>query len=304
MLPISPQFLFALGETMPASRLWCLSEDGEELLQLQRNWLACNWRRVKPDSVYGRYEPRRDSFTHAYSALQSFVERYDLGKVEPTMCEVTYVNHITPNAAWSSLREAHRVLNVLNAPNGRFLENQEQVQLSTQFAMKNALGSPFGQLHVSITPGLSRPEGLPMLVLNMTARATPADQTAEGVLSAIDSGREWSFKHLSISPLSPHRKRGVAMTDRDALDVLSRSDWRPSRTAGTLSTENTLSEDEVNTPTGSSATTYFFFRLKCVRRPALGERGNRAFEPPAGTALWRRDGFGANPCASELRCRR
>ncbi len=185
-----PQLLFGLGAA-PPPRVWFLSESGDELLQVQRNWFACNWRRVKPDDEYDRWEPRRQRFLDAFRFFESFVQKEDLGKVEPLMCEVTYVNHILPNAAWNSLGEEYNVLKLLNRPEGEFLTQQENLQLSTQFAMRNAVGSPIGRLHVSLSPAFRREDGGPMLVLTLTARSLPAPASVEGVMETLDQGREW-----------------------------------------------------------------------------------------------------------------
>src|SRR5438094_4522610 len=43
----------------PPTRLWFVSQDGEDLIQLQREWFACNWRKVRPKASYDRWPARR-----------------------------------------------------------------------------------------------------------------------------------------------------------------------------------------------------------------------------------------------------
>src|ERR1700740_3023322 len=48
----APQFRFLAEGEFPSPRFWFLNEPGDEILQLQRNWFACNWRKVNANSSY------------------------------------------------------------------------------------------------------------------------------------------------------------------------------------------------------------------------------------------------------------
>src|SRR6266700_1715015 len=54
----------------PHPRLWFLSNDEQELLQLQRDYLACNWRKVSPTNEYARWPNRRKAFIRWFEEFE------------------------------------------------------------------------------------------------------------------------------------------------------------------------------------------------------------------------------------------
>lgn len=188
--PHGPTVSFELS-TRPAIRLWFVTLDGRELIQVQKDWFACNWRKVEPGSEYDRWPARRAAFEKYFTDLVDFVEDRGLGKVAPMQCEVTYVNHIVAGEGWARLGELPKVFRLGNSVEGGFLPEPEQSQLGASFVITDDEQRAIGRLHVTAQPAAFREGGQPLFVMNLTARGLPQGSGASGALAFLDRGREW-----------------------------------------------------------------------------------------------------------------
>lgn len=183
---------FRFGVEFPAPRVWLLNESGDEIVQIQRNYFACNWRKVQPNTKYERWESRRSSFQGSFSRLGSFVSRHGLGEIRPTQCEVTYVNHIEAGEGWSSHADVRSIFRFVgdsaNKSEG-FYGRLEQMAFGAQYQIDKE-GKPIGRLHVAASPGLRHSDNSPLYQLQLTARGRPLSAGAEGILSFADEGRK------------------------------------------------------------------------------------------------------------------
>ncbi len=188
---VGTELAFTFGEAMPSPRLWFISEDGQELIQLQRDWFACNWRKVRPDDAYGRWPKRREAFVRWFGKFEQYVVAAGLGSINVTQCEVTYVNQIVVGGIWHQHGELNKVLTLAGDSRGTFLPQAEQVQLAARYLIRDESDQPVGRLHVSAQPALRREDSAPIFVVNLTARGGPEGIGLEGVLAFLDRGREW-----------------------------------------------------------------------------------------------------------------
>lgn len=186
--PISIQ----LGQAAVLPRLWFINEPaGDELLQLQRNWFACNWRKVAPDAEYGRWPNRRQAFERWFGEFSAFVKENGLGDPSPLQCEVTYVNHVGATGQWRVHAEPGGFFRLAGQAEGRFLSAPEQMQVGAQYLITGDDRERVGRLHVSIQPGLTIERQEPIYVLTLTARGIPDGPGIAGILGFMDRGREW-----------------------------------------------------------------------------------------------------------------
>jgi uncharacterized protein (TIGR04255 family) len=181
-----------IGGGFPRPRMWFLNERGDELVQIQRDYFACNWRKVHPDAEYGRWHSRRTAFERWLSAFQSFLANHSLGEILPTQCEVTYVNHIDADTVWSTHGDIASILRLVGTPpyaeegfEGKF----EQLQLVGQFRLQME-GIPFARLHATLQPGFRRLDNKPIYILDLTVRGRPLGEGADGVLAFLDEARK------------------------------------------------------------------------------------------------------------------
>jgi len=78
----------------PAIRLWLMSANQDQLIQIQRDRLILNWRHPDTQLPYPRYDSLRPAFVDAYDDLRVFMAEKELGEIHPTSVEVSYVNEV------------------------------------------------------------------------------------------------------------------------------------------------------------------------------------------------------------------
>ena len=175
----------------PGPRLWLISEDGTELIQLQNDTFSCNWRQEVPGAPYPRYGHVKSQFQNRFRSFIGFAERLGLGTVVPARCEVSYVNHIPAGQGWERFGELHKILSGY-ADKHTFLPEPEEVRYGAKFVMRDLTSGAFmGRLTVSAQPGVRRVDKKPLIALTLTSRGRPIGAGISGVLNFLDLGHEW-----------------------------------------------------------------------------------------------------------------
>ncbi len=186
--------------TPPASRLWFVDEPGSQLVQIQNDWFARNWRKVGSGD-YPRYLNLREPFLADLDRFQTFVRDSGLGHIEPTLCEITYINHIDEP-------DPGRVLSVLAGPSlSSFLPAPEQSRYAAVHKMASPAGEYAGRLDIAADPGVRRLDGARITVLNLTARGKPQTKDAGGVMSFLDLAHEWVVRGFDAVTTSQMHER-------------------------------------------------------------------------------------------------
>ena len=183
-----PSFRFELGESPRLPRLWFLSPDESELVQVQNDWFARNWRQRDGGPEYPHYPKIRDPFAVDLSHLSEHIRRRKLGAFVPIHCELTYINHILLTPGESDIR---RVLGFFaeDAPMGP-LGEPEAVRFGVQWLISHE-GEPVGRLHLTAEPAVRQTDMQDVTVLTMTARGRPIGEGAAGVLSFMDLAHDF-----------------------------------------------------------------------------------------------------------------
>ncbi len=187
---LSPSIALQFGETAP-TRLWFVTRDGQELIQAQRDWFACNWRKVRPGSEYDRWPARRTSFEQRFREFEGYIRERGLGKATLLQCELSYINHVPLRDGLAGYGDLPRVLRLTSPVDSDFLPTPEQIQIGATFTIRNEGEQPVGRLHVTAQPGTLREGGLRIFVLNLTARGAPEGDGLAGALRFLDRGRQW-----------------------------------------------------------------------------------------------------------------
>jgi len=176
-------------------RVWFVHQDGNGVIQVQRDRFLHNWRKAKPEDDYPHYESVISLFREHYNTFVEFLTDNELGTIEPLQYEMTYVNHILrgdgwhdpedfstvfPDFPWHSnepwLTEQRRFLSI---PNGR--------NLRVHFDLPNKSG----RLHVTIRDGLLVEDQRPLLILELTVRGIGQDKSAEAMQSWFNLAHVW-----------------------------------------------------------------------------------------------------------------
>src|SRR5580658_6131605 len=178
----APELRLQLTQQFPSPRFWFLTSTGDELLQLQPDWLSCNWRKVQPDAEYGRWPSRRRKFIEFFTLLDNYITQSGMSALVPRQCEVTYINHIFPGKTWQNHNDLHKILQIVNRAETEAGLEAEEANLNFNFAMSDDQGEHIGRLHLTIVPAYIEMNKQPVYRLELTARGAPTGPGLNGVM--------------------------------------------------------------------------------------------------------------------------
>lgn len=197
-------------------RLWLSGPEGSpgELMQIQQDWFALNWRKVGPQDAYDRWPRRRASFERYWRAFEGWASSRG-EKLEPKQFEVTYINHVQPiEGLWATHADAAKVFSfgppavVDGCP-------LEQSAWSAEYVIRDG-DSPRARTHVSVQPGFTAKQGasepVPVLIFEVTARGLV--RRGDNVLDCLDVGRNAVVRtFVEVSSDEAKRAWGVKSDD-------------------------------------------------------------------------------------------
>lgn len=195
-IPIAQVAEVQFAEMPPLPRVWFLDSSGNGIVQVQRDALLHNWRKLKDGDRYPRFEVVISEFREDFSVLTKFAEENDLGAILPLQYELNYVNHIHPNEYWGQGKALNKFFPDFQwrQDNRRFLPvDYEAVNWKTVIRLPDGTG----RLHITIQTAFKLPERSPLLVLEMKARGMAPDQSVESVWKWFDLAHEWIVKGFS-----------------------------------------------------------------------------------------------------------
>ncbi len=191
-MPVGASLDVLLGSGAPPLCHMIRNDAGDEMVQVQTDWIAVNWRKASADSHYPRWPSRWESFERrARLAETCFGDSgFRFGVVE-----VTYLNHIELDDVAALHRQPARALSFLAAGTtftDGFLGPAERCQVALDFRVgQPERDEPPGRLRVSASPAWHENGLRPLLVLTLTARGNPRSPSLEGVREFAHLARQW-----------------------------------------------------------------------------------------------------------------
>jgi uncharacterized protein (TIGR04255 family) len=184
-------------ETAPPLRVWFVSENESDLVQVQRDRFIRNWR--GPGETYPRYERLRDLFREDYATFLRFLEEEGFAAPVPRQCEVTYVNQIVAGEGWQHHGEAHMVFQACSLPDStREPEPEpEDFGFAVRYQIREKGASPVGRLHVTVSSAHRKKDQKPLFVMTLTARGMLQGRNTESIDAFFDLGRAWIVKRFA-----------------------------------------------------------------------------------------------------------
>jgi uncharacterized protein (TIGR04255 family) len=218
-LPIAPMFEtfgqnphlmsgldFGLPPFSGLSRTFFLNEDRTQLLQLQRDRLIHNWRKVGDGDSYPRFEAMLSTFLTSLKLFSLFVSEKGLGVIEPNQCEVSYINQIPLQHGETPFQGIERLFGrALAAPSTHTPGPPEDARLLLRYVIRNESGAPVGRLIIAADPA-RRADGTHIIQLNLTARGRPSDLSTDAVDDFLCRGRIF-IVHTFADITSPEMHR-------------------------------------------------------------------------------------------------
>jgi uncharacterized protein (TIGR04255 family) len=194
MIPL-PFPAFA-GQTI-GPRMWFISADDNQLIQLQSDRLLFNWRGGLQGTIYPRFEVVQKEFTNALDKLEALLEAE--GKpLAVNQCEVTYINLILTSHTGVSFSEPDKIFRVWSDELGpEWHTALEDVAFTARYRLTDAAGNPFGRLIAALGAGLIGAEQSPAFQLDLTARGLPQGEGREGITAFQDKGHQAIVRYFA-----------------------------------------------------------------------------------------------------------
>jgi uncharacterized protein (TIGR04255 family) len=180
-------FDLEVGPAPPLRRVWLLSRDQHELLQLQPDRFIFNWRKRSGEGVYQRFDSIYPKFRRHLSEFQNFLKEENLGLLEINQCELSYFNNLSLTEDESFAEGLSRHFRIwrgaphIHSASGLSVES-ESARFNLSFIVRLAAGSEaVGRVHVDATPSYNEEEKVKLLRLVIVFRSpllTPTDGDA------------------------------------------------------------------------------------------------------------------------------
>lgn len=187
----SPEF--RIVSTPPSPRLWFLDARGSQLIQVQEDRFAHNWRKLDEDDVYPSYKQIRSTFQQELERFDGFLQSAGLGPCSPNLCEVTYVDHVAVGDRPRHHGDLGGLLTVfdktLSLPE---LGEPEEAGCALRFVLRRE-GEFVGRLYFKTQPAFRKADQKPIFAMELTARGKPFGPGLGGAIDFLDYGHERLF---------------------------------------------------------------------------------------------------------------
>jgi len=199
----APTIRWRVMDRPDVPRLWAASEDGQYVLQIQRNGLFLNWLKTDMGVAYPPYLKRRDQFRQELDQVDRFLQEETIGRLEPTSCVVTYVNHID----YGGLEDiGPAVARILTCGNNESSDGWLPLPDNAVLTWGFPIPGQSGRLNVELRPIVRRSDRKEMLQLGLTARGTLKTREVGEAVAWIDLGHEWVVRGFaSLTRPEMHR---------------------------------------------------------------------------------------------------
>ncbi|MFQ5729879.1 MAG: TIGR04255 family protein [Waddliaceae bacterium] len=174
----------------PDVRCWFLEKEGNRLLQAQKDRFIQNWRKVKEDDVYPRYESLKPIFKREWLRFCDFLKEEGLSSPEVNQCEVTYINHLEIGKGWRTFGEIDKITKYWSRESGEFLPVAERGSINLRYQIPERLG----RLYINLKPAIRKIDAKEIFQVELTARDAPSSSKVEDIMGWLDLGREWVVK--------------------------------------------------------------------------------------------------------------
>ena len=167
------------GTTPPLRRVWFLSKDGHNLIQLQPNRFIHNWRKIEGEGDYPRFENILPDLFATFEKFQEFLIEINIDSLDVTQCELSYFNNIDLLNDETFGEAFERVFCFWEEKgfNGRLLESRlerESVAVHRTFRVFEPEGNePIARLHIEALPAYQPEVGEEVIRLQLTFRGQP-----------------------------------------------------------------------------------------------------------------------------------
>jgi len=190
--PIGTVDIADVDTGFPLPRIWLINEAEDRLIQLQPGRFLFNWRSRDPEQSYPRYNNLSKIFFDLLRKFREFLDLYDLGDIDPTEYELTYINHVVEQKGWELPSQVDKIMEEFVWRENRedFLPKPSKVTWEACF---NFSEGP-GDLIAKLSPARRARDGTPLLVFDLSARGLPDKAPLENMENWFSHAHEWIIR--------------------------------------------------------------------------------------------------------------
>lgn len=200
----------SIQSSFPIPRLWFLSEDRTQLIQIQRDRLVVNWRQLDRSTPYLRYAGLRDLLIQSLHSLSEFLREEGHAGIVPNQAELTYVNHIEAADERGQRRYlSDFLLLCAQPPADSDPGTHEETSFKTQYKLKYGADA-VARLYIEVQSGYKDPDAKPVYLMNLVARGAPKSPDVDSAIEFLD----WAHRLIvsgftEITTPSSHQEWGL-----------------------------------------------------------------------------------------------
>jgi uncharacterized protein (TIGR04255 family) len=153
--------------SLPLPRIWLINAMDDHLIQLQPNMFLFNWR--KDGQEYPHFAQIKPMFEMYFALFKQFVLENQIGDIQPTGYELTYVDQIPSGEGWSRISDIGKVFPALQdiADDHRMGADLMSLQVQTVYQIPGDLGA----LTIKVNTARRVADQKEVVILDMTARS-------------------------------------------------------------------------------------------------------------------------------------
>ena len=151
----------------PLPRVWFINENGNGIIQIQRDRFLHNWKKINSEDVYPKYSTVIKKFRQHILEFEFFLKEIELEPFLPLQYELTYVNHIFQGDGWKNVEDVGKIF-----PNFSWHFNSNKLLEVEGINWRTVLALPdkSGRLYVTIRNGIRQEDEQPVFIFELTAR--------------------------------------------------------------------------------------------------------------------------------------
>lgn len=191
-----------VGSPPIGSRLWFLSQDGNHLLQFQKDRFLSNWRCSPNAQEYPGFEGLSEAYEKNLRRLEAFFQDTFAQSIELNQAEVSYINVIPVDRfadakAWLAIWTGDKI-------------DVETVNFNFSEVIRGKDGKPFARLLHKVTSFYTMDDKKRALILSLSFKGKPKSETIEEAMDFLRRGREAIvLRFKEITTPEAHKAWGI-----------------------------------------------------------------------------------------------
>ncbi len=189
----------------PLPRELFVSEDENNVIQIQRDRFAHNWRKLHNENEYPRYANVIKSFQERFSVFENFIKEAGM-QITPLQYELTYVNQIPEGDLWNTVSDIKNIFPKFDFSfnDSLILKEPETANWRISFVLPNQIG----RLYATVKTGAIRiPDNKKIIIFDLTVRGISNDNPLSNMKQWFDVAREWIVKGFTdLTSSDAHEK--------------------------------------------------------------------------------------------------